>query len=225
MWTISEFATLWDEHGMTLVISLVVGLLFFVLGPAATAFSRARIRHERVTKIKDSLINIVEGMLVNQEQITAEKLSRMFRATEREVGVVVGSDYDLEMLVEDVALRFQRSQHLEATQKDNYLKILLELADSQVATPGKGTRPMPRTYKAILDELLPMIPEDSAKNRATELLAEELGDSLSRLSAEQSMSALTWTRYAAMARRHRVLFILIFIIYMAIVFFVFFMLP
>ena len=151
---ISALTTFLDDHGTTLLITLGGGLVFFVLGPLAGAFSKRRIRRERVEKVKDSLTNLVEGMLVNQEDISGDKLRRMFRATEREADVVVGSQYDLEKLLDDVALRFQRSPHLDASQKNDYLKTLASLADTLAKNEDElGNNVAPAAYNSVLDDL------------------------------------------------------------------------
>lgn len=100
------------------MVSLGVGLVFFVLGPIGVWFSGRKIRRERIRKAKEMLIDLIEGMLVSQEAITTAKLKQLFNAVEREVETSIDSEYDLERLFEDISLRFQRSKHLDATQKD-----------------------------------------------------------------------------------------------------------
>ena len=152
MW--ESLGAFWDEHGTTLMITLGAGLLFFVLGPLVAAFSRRRIRRERVGKVKDSLANLLEGMLVNQEEISGDKLHRMLRATEREADVILGSAYDLDRLIDDVSLRFQRSLHLDATQKNGYLKTLSDLADALAKSEEEvDRRTVPESYDRIMRDL------------------------------------------------------------------------
>lgn len=85
------------------MVSLGVGFVFFVLGPIGVWFSGRRIRKERVRKAKEMLIDLIEGMIVTQEQITTSKLKQLFNAVEREVDTTIDADYDLERLFEDVS--------------------------------------------------------------------------------------------------------------------------
>ena len=123
-----ELIQFWNDNSANIIISIAVGLVFFVLGPLGLWFSGRKIRKERIRKAKEMLIDLVEGMIVNQEQITNSKLRKVFSAVEREVEVSIDADYNLERLFEDVILRFQRSKHLDPSQKDTYSKSLSELS-------------------------------------------------------------------------------------------------
>ena len=117
-----SIAAFWSANYENILISFGIGFVFFVLGPMGLWFSGRKIRKERIEKAKDMMIDLVEGMIVNQEDITNVKLRKLFGAIEREVNVAIDSAYDLERLFEDVALRFQRSKHLDTQQKNDYSK-------------------------------------------------------------------------------------------------------
>src|SRR2546430_16407249 len=106
-----QLSLFWKANADVIVISLVVGFLFFVLGPIGVWFSGRKIRRERQRKAKEMLVDLVEGMIVTQEEVTPAKLGSIFNAVEREVEVEIGGSYDPERLFEDVMLRFQRSRH------------------------------------------------------------------------------------------------------------------
>jgi hypothetical protein len=75
-----QLIVFWNENSSSIVVSFVVGFIFFVLGPIGVWFSGRKIRRERVQKAKDLLIDLVEGMIVSHEEITLEKLKKMYRA-------------------------------------------------------------------------------------------------------------------------------------------------
>ena len=222
MLDIPALRTFWDDHGTSILITLGVGFVFFLLGPIAGAFSKRRIRRERVEKVKDSLANLVEGMLVNQEDISGDKLRRMFRATEREADVVVGSQYDLGRLLDDVGLRFQRSPHLDAKQKNGYLETLASLADTLAENGDElGKSVAPAAYDTLLDALASSI-RAGDQEKSTELIA-KLRKRLSQEIFPDRDDLMTPFRaipslYVALVRRHRTALAILGILY--VVFFV-----
>ncbi len=149
-----QIISFWTQNSSNIVVSFVIGFVFFVLGPIGVWFSGRKIRRERIKKAKELLIDLAEGMIVSHEEITLEKLKKMFRAIEREVDVSIDSHYDLERLFEDVMLRFQRSKHLDSEQKDAYAKKLSEL-NSFLAKKDqvKETVNIPKSYEKLFSEL------------------------------------------------------------------------
>ncbi len=148
-------ANLWDTDFNSIVISVITGFIFFVLSSIGIWFSGGKIRQERVSKAKELLIDIIEGMIVNQEDITNIKLRKIFNAVEREVNISIDAAYDLEELFEDVMLRFQRSKHLSAEQKDTYSKNLSDLSLSLAleVESKENIRVIPRAYEKIFVEI------------------------------------------------------------------------
>jgi hypothetical protein len=76
----------WRHNTPQIIISVVVGLLFFVLGPL---FSGKRIRNERLRKAKELLLDLLEEMIVNHAQIDETRLNSIYRAVERETDTVL----------------------------------------------------------------------------------------------------------------------------------------
>jgi tetrahydromethanopterin S-methyltransferase subunit G len=194
----------WNDNYSSIMVSLGVGFVFFVLGPIGVWFSGRKIRNERVRKAKEMLIDLIEGMLVTQEKITTAKLKQLFNAVEREVETTIDSAYDLERLFEDVSLRFQRSKHLDSTQKDSYSNTLLGLADSLNQSQESGKRVIPRSYETLIAEL-----RDSALSQDNDKLnktIEELEEKISKIPEE----ALPFFRIIEvqrkMIRKHPIIF-------------------
>ena len=200
-----QLAIFWKANADAIIVSLVVGFIFFVLGPIGVWFSGRKIRTERQRKAKDILIDLVEGMVVTQEEITSEKLGGMFRAVEREVEVEIGESYDVERLFEDVLLRFQRSKHLDAAQKDAYSKRLNELTVSFKKKDDVETRVLPRAYAKIIAELR-VAAEADDKDKLQELMSELEGRFHYTRDRDPVLGALTI--YRRMARERPVLFVL-----------------
>jgi hypothetical protein len=194
----------WNENYSNIMISLGVGFVFFVLGPIGVWFSGRRIRQERVRKAKEMLIDLIEGMLVTQEQITTAKLKQLFNAVEREVETTIDSDYDLERLFEDVALRFQRSKHLDSTQKDSYSSTLLSLTESLEKSQEAGVRVIPRNYKALIEELREAIGSND-QDKATKAI-EEIEEKVSKIPQEAEPFIKIISMQKKMIREHPYIF-------------------
>lgn len=169
----------WAENSNSILISLGVGLVFFVLGPLGLWFSGRKVKRERLAKAQVMLVDLVESMLVNQEKVTAETLTPLMQAVGREVEVALADHYDLELLIQDVMLRFQRSKHLDADQKAEYVENLVALADQVRAGRKRVSQDdIPRRYQAILADLEDAVgqgDEKEARERLSELRKRLIG--------------------------------------------------
>ncbi len=211
---LSWLAEFWKGNSGSILASLIVGLIFFVLGPIGLWFSGRRIRDERIRKAKEMLIDLVEGMLVNQEVVTPDKLLTLLRAVEREIDVDLEASYSLDWLFEDILLRFQRSKHLDAQQKNDYAKRLWELGEqSRKAEEQRSRRPLPRRLGAILEELQES-EEPSSSTRNRELL-EEL-ESRVRKDTAHGPIASPLSLYVRLYRKNPRLFLLLSVLFLAL---------
>lgn len=210
-----EILKFWNENFSNIMISLGVGFVFFVLGPIGVWFSGKRIRKERVRKAKELLIDLIEGMLVSQESITTDKLKQLFNAVEREVETTIDSDYDLERLFEDVSLRFQRSKHLDAIQKDSYSNTLLTLSEALEKAQESGARVIPRSYKTLIEELREAV-ENNNQEKANKAI-EEIEEKVLKIPQEAEPFIRIIAMQKRMIREYPIIFIGAIFIYIAFV--------
>ncbi len=144
----------WKANSGAILISLATGFLFFVLGPLGLWFSGRRIRTERRRRASEALLDLIEDMLVSGETITPSKLATLFRAVERDADVVLEGFYDAETLFEDLTLRFVKSRHLDATQKNKYSEEIKRISDEIAASSEEPTeRQIPRAHARIVEDL------------------------------------------------------------------------
>lgn len=169
----------WAANSGSLIVSVVVGLVFFVLGPLGLWFSGRKVKRERLAKAQVMLIDLVESMLVNGETVSSETLHPLIDAVGREVGVALSDHYDIELLIQDVMLRFQRSKHLDAEQKAGYVDKLMVLVEQVRTTRNRASEAsIPRRYQAIFNDLQGAITEGdqkSAKDLSNELRKRLIG--------------------------------------------------
>ncbi|QCT96063.1 hypothetical protein FEV13_03635 [Stutzerimonas degradans] len=210
-----EAIDFWNANLANILVSLGVGLVFFVLGPIGVWFSGRKIRRERVRKAKELLIDLIEGMIVTQEKITTAKLKQLFSAVEREVEATIDADYDLERLFEDVSLRFQRSKHLDANQKDAYSAILISLTESIQKTDEAGVRVIPRNYKALFEELRSSV-EEGNRDRSR-IAIEELEEKISKIPQEMEPFFRIISFQIKMIRENPYVFVAVILIYFGII--------
>lgn len=152
MWElITQF---WHNNSANIVVSLLVGFVFFVLGPMGLWFSGKKIRRERIRKAKETLIDLLEGMIVNQANVDENKLRSVFRAVEREIDTDLSGEYHIDHWLGDVVLRFEKSRHLSAEQKQSYYDAVRKITDEiHSKIDKKPVMEVPRTYEPILNEL------------------------------------------------------------------------
>ena len=144
----------WHENSANIVVSLLVGFVFFVLGPMGLWFSGKKIRRERIRKAKETLIDLLEGMIVNQAAVDEDKLRSVFRAVERDIDTDLSGEYHIDHWLGDVVLRFEKSRHLSADQKQSYYDAVRKITDEiHFKIDKKPVVEVPRKYEPIVNEL------------------------------------------------------------------------
>ena len=174
MWnTIKQFLI---DNQASIWVSLIVGAIFFILGPLGLWFSGKKVKREKINKAKSELLDLIESMLVNKEQITISKLLTLFRAIERQNSVNLGLDTDLNNILEDLSLRFAKSKHLSSDQKDAYLKQIDDLiSDLELSKKKEQSsdsivqREIPKSMKTIIEQL-----REEASNLNSENLTKQI---------------------------------------------------
>ncbi len=164
------------DNDAAIIISLVIGAIFFILGPLGLWFSGKKVKREKILKAKSELLDLIESMLVNDEKITISKLITLFRAVERQNGNNLGLDSDLNNTLEDLTLRFAKSKHLSSEQKDNYIQkidgLISSIEDNSKKSAEVGKREIPKSLKSIINELKA---ESEAQNIDRDKLSEQIG--------------------------------------------------
>lgn len=164
----------WSAQSSNIITSVIVGFLFFVLGPLGLWFSGKKIRKERNKKARESLMDILEGMIVSQTKIDKFRLDTIRDAVEREVVADLAGEYSHESLLSDVALRFEKSKHLSADQKNSYYESILKIRESlkekdKVPDKDRIAFDIPRDIRPVLVEINQLLSE-SKDPRALELM-------------------------------------------------------
>jgi hypothetical protein len=219
MWTfINDFI---KNNTDNIIVSLITGVLFFVLGPLGLWFSNKKIRKEKINKSKDKILDLAESMLVNGEKVNEIKLSNIFFAVSRQNDVNLEIDTDLTNILEDLILRFASSKHLAPNQKDDYIeKIQTLIRDVETKqresinrqTDTEQKREIPKSIKKIVDDMeigLNENQQDSVR-RGIEELKE-------RLTIRRDDFAFRFfSVYIRLYKRNPVLFLILLIVVIAV---------
>lgn len=207
----------WQNNSSNIIVSLIVGFIFFVLGPLGLWFSGRKVRRERIRKAKEVLIDLLEGMIVSGSEIDERKLRSLFRSVERDVDIDLSGEYHIDHWLGDVALRFERSRHLGSDQKksyyDNIKSIIDELHSKQNREPAFE---VPRKYEPILNDLKSSFSNNDVKR--SEEIIEELEKSLAIRDRSSDPLLNVFRIYGRIYKRSPVTFI--FGLVMAVIFYI-----
>lgn len=153
-----------QNNSTNIVVSLLVGFVFFILGPLGLWFSGKKVRRERVRKAKESLVDLLESMIVSQSVIDETKLKSLYRSVERDVDIDLSGDYQIEHWLGDVALRFEKSRHLSSDQKQTYYECIRGISEEiRISMLQKGGLEVPRKFEPVINDLKESIANNDYK--------------------------------------------------------------
>jgi lipopolysaccharide export LptBFGC system permease protein LptF len=206
------------DNSAAIIISLIIGAVFFILGPLGLWFSGKKVKREKINKAKSELLDLIESMLVNNEKITLSKLVTLFKAVERQNGNNLGLDSDLNNILEDLTLRFARSKHLSSEQKDGYIERIDGLINSigkENTIDDSTKREVPKSLKSIITDLKS---ESEQEKINPKNLKEKIIQLENRLSRSTSDDPLFRTLKLMMSRKYFKWLMIIYLIIIIIVF-------
>jgi ABC-type multidrug transport system fused ATPase/permease subunit len=166
------------ENWPTIIVTLLGGFVFFLLSIYLYGKYARSALYERKKRAKESLVDIMESLIIVKKTINLNKFSRVVRALEREYEVEL-SDVSFRSILEDIELRIEKSKHLDPQQKidyaDNIEKIVVDA--EELITKEKTIKLHTRTKDII--QLLRENVESGEKEEALERI-EQLSEHLSK---------------------------------------------
>ena len=153
-----EILTFLNSNWQSIIVALVVGSLFYFLPNYAHRKYVISIKRVKIKQAKASLIDILEARIINKQDIPLDKIDNLLEAVEREHSVFLQNVTPTSIL-QDLELQFEKSHHLDPTNKDGYCKQIqnkireIELAEEKSLIPKK--------YSEIFDTL---VKEITSKN-------------------------------------------------------------
>lgn len=119
-----------SNNWQNIVVSFVFGLLFYLLSNYGIKSYLSSAYSERVKHAKVSLLDILESRVINKQEITLEIINNLIEATDRENEVDLKKVVTPISLLQDLNLNFEKSHHLDSSQKKEYCNIILSTINS-----------------------------------------------------------------------------------------------
>jgi len=108
---------------LSIVIGIVVAYIFYRLQKKDAASASA----ERKKHATYELLDVVESYIINKQRLSEHVIENLIHASERDHSVALRPTCTAISLLQDVALRLQRSRHLDIPQKSEYSEKIEEL--------------------------------------------------------------------------------------------------
>lgn len=139
------------SNWQNIIVALAVGLLFYFLSNYALKRVITSAERERLNLAKNSLLDILEARIINKQDISVDKINNLIKAIEREHSVGLSEVVSPLSLLQDIELRFEKSHHLDPTQKEQYCQRIQN--QMQEIRAVEETSVVPRRYSDIVDAL------------------------------------------------------------------------
>lgn len=108
---------------LSIVIGIVVAYVFYRLQKKDSASASA----ERLKHAGGELLDVVESYVINKQRLSEQVIENLIHASERDHRVSLRPGCSAVSLLQDVALRLQRSRHLDIPQKSEYSEKIEQL--------------------------------------------------------------------------------------------------
>lgn len=108
---------------LSIVIGVIVAYIFYRLQKKdAASASVERKKHATV-----ELLDVIESYIINKQRLSEHVIDNLIYASERDHSVALRPACTATSLLQDVALRLQRSRHLDIPQKSEYSEKIEQL--------------------------------------------------------------------------------------------------
>lgn len=153
---------------ISILIGVIVAYIFYRLQKKDSASASA----ERKKRATAELLDVVESYIINKQRITDQVIVNLINASERDHQVALRPECTPVSLLQDVALRLQRSRHLDIPQKSEYSEKIDDLI--KVIREDRRLAPIPDMGLEIAfatETLKGLIPDDRQAEAEHALIA------------------------------------------------------
>lgn len=142
---------------LSILIGIVVAYLFYRL-QKRDSVSAAVERKKRATA---ELLDVIETYVINKQRLSDAVIDNLIHASERDHAVTLRPSCTATTLLQDVALRLQRSRHLDIPQKSEYSEKLEQLIQEirSNRTPARVDE-LDAEIESRLADLLKLVPSE-----------------------------------------------------------------
>lgn len=187
------------ENNWLTLLSIAIGLLVSYSFYRLQRKDVVSAREERLKHAHEELIDVIETYIINKQHLSDEAIENLVAASERSYKVRLRPDCSPETLLQDVALRLQRSRHLDIAQKTEYAEkiegVIRGIRESEeIAYSGftdEGLKRKLQTLesyvtdenKAKAQEIIQSLPADIQFRRFTKVKDSMLSEAIPALMA------------------------------------------
>jgi hypothetical protein len=193
-----------EANWLTLV-SILIGVLVAFVFYRLQKKDSVSAAHERKKHATNELLDVVESYIINKQKLSEQVVDNLIFASERDHVVLLRGGCSPISLLQDVALRLQRSRHLDIPQKSEYsLKIeelIREIQERREPPPLDQLNKEIQQNLSILEGLIPTEKQDQAKGALNALasLSEKRRDLTAKRGTYDSVFQLTAPLIAGIA--------------------------
>ena len=108
---------------LSILIGILVAYVFYRLQRKDSASASA----ERKKHASAELLDVIESYIINKQRLSEQVIDNLIHASERDHLVALRPSCTATSLLQDVALRLQRSRHLDIPQKSEYSEKIEQL--------------------------------------------------------------------------------------------------
>lgn len=108
---------------LSILIGIAVAYVFYRLQKKDSASASA----ERKKHATTELLDVIESYIINKQRLSEHVIDNLIHASERDHAVALRPGCTAISLLQDVALRLQRSRHLDIPQKSEYSEKIEQL--------------------------------------------------------------------------------------------------
>jgi len=142
---------------LSTLIGMAVAYVFYRLQKKDSASASA----ERKKHANAELLDVIESYIINKQELTESVIDNLIHASERHHSVVLRPLCTAISLLQDVALRLQRSRHLDIPQKSEYsVKIDALITEARARAQPLTWEELSAESQETINEVVELVPED-----------------------------------------------------------------
>ncbi|KII32617.1 hypothetical protein NL64_10880 [Pseudomonas fluorescens] len=180
------------------IVSILIGLLVAYVSYRVQKKDSVSASVERKKHAHSELLDVIESYLINKQQLSESVIENLIYAAERAHFVALRPECTTISLLQDVALRLQRSRHLDIPQKSEYSVAIDSLIrDVRASSQPLTWEKMKDESSGIITEVVGLVPEDRRMDVEDKLLTLGAIGTLAKSFGEVTMiedrsTRLTW---------------------------------
>ena len=140
-----------SKNWQGILITIIIGLFFFVLTPQGLKKYLKTAEVERRNRAKENILDLLESSLIYKQDLDSKKIYHLLSAIGREFELKIFSYFTAKSLLEDLELRFEKSKHLDPSQKQDYTRKI-ETLISDIEQENKDSE-ISASYNRLFENL------------------------------------------------------------------------